>query len=236
MLITKLRFAAGNGVQIICISATMGNLESIVDWLGARLFITNYRPIQLQEHVVFETEVYAVSHCLKPLQRPPTNDIKPGLVSQHARQSDAQEGVLPLLKNPGLQDRGIGIQSSTGNRTIVEKECLDSKLKTRILAQPRGVLESASEQIGVCRVDVVPVHAGGWKALSKDHGAVVSNGKGDVHSVLGTFKSAGEAVSSENVDARFELKRDVSCAGSCQSSLLQLACEVLEVLAINFYC
>ena len=39
-------------------SATIGGLQSLADWLGARLFITNYRPVPLTEYVVFGSTVY----------------------------------------------------------------------------------------------------------------------------------------------------------------------------------
>lgn len=36
----------------------MGGLQNLADWLGARLFITNYRPVPLTEHVVFGDAVF----------------------------------------------------------------------------------------------------------------------------------------------------------------------------------
>lgn len=72
-MLTKLRFAARkgrfsdaepnlrggaerakHGLQIIAMSATVSHdsLERLADWLDARLFVTNYRPVPLSEHVV----------------------------------------------------------------------------------------------------------------------------------------------------------------------------------------
>ena len=36
----------------------MGGLEALRAWLRARLFLTNYRPVALQEHAVFQGAVY----------------------------------------------------------------------------------------------------------------------------------------------------------------------------------
>ena len=40
--------AAGAGPQIVCMSATMGGLDTMCKWLNARLFMTNFRPVKLQ--------------------------------------------------------------------------------------------------------------------------------------------------------------------------------------------
>lgn len=60
MLLTKLRTFAPSTCQIICISATIGGVDPVLDWLDAIFFCTNYRPVKLQEHVVFGTHVYGL--------------------------------------------------------------------------------------------------------------------------------------------------------------------------------
>jgi hypothetical protein len=45
-------------------SATMAGLEAMGEWLSARLFLTNFRPVPLTEHAVFAGTVYKkVSLC-----------------------------------------------------------------------------------------------------------------------------------------------------------------------------
>jgi DNA polymerase theta len=59
VLLTKLRAAARPGaVQVVAMSATMGGLDSLSAWLDARLFMTNFRPVPLTEHVVMGGRVY----------------------------------------------------------------------------------------------------------------------------------------------------------------------------------
>ncbi|RMZ52974.1 hypothetical protein APUTEX25_001093, partial [Auxenochlorella protothecoides] len=44
--------------QIIAMSATVGGLQTLSEWLQARMFLTNFRPVPLTEHVVFQGTVY----------------------------------------------------------------------------------------------------------------------------------------------------------------------------------
>eukprot|EP00892_Ulva_mutabilis_P007224 jgi/Ulvmu1/4874/UM020_0160.1 len=60
VLISKLRYFAATTAQLICISATMRGLDSVIDWLDAELFKTDFRPVQLQEHVVLGQAVFEV--------------------------------------------------------------------------------------------------------------------------------------------------------------------------------
>lgn len=60
LLLTKLqvsRHRLASRPQIICMSATMSRLEAMCSWLDARLFLTNYRPVPLREHAVFDGQV-----------------------------------------------------------------------------------------------------------------------------------------------------------------------------------
>jgi DNA polymerase theta len=63
---TRRRDAANRGekispCQIIAMSATVAHdsLERLAGWLDARLFVTNYRPVPLVEHVVADGAVFA---------------------------------------------------------------------------------------------------------------------------------------------------------------------------------
>ena len=47
-------------IQTIALSATMGNVEALARWMEARLYVTNYRPIPLAEHVKAGNELLRV--------------------------------------------------------------------------------------------------------------------------------------------------------------------------------
>jgi DNA polymerase theta len=69
MLLSKLVASqASAAIQIVAMSATMSGLDSLSDWLGANLFLTNFRPVPLTEHAVFEGTVFAKA-SLQQLQQ-----------------------------------------------------------------------------------------------------------------------------------------------------------------------
>jgi DNA polymerase theta len=47
-------------IQIIALSATMGNIKELANWFNARLFITNYRPIPLIERIKAGNHIYSI--------------------------------------------------------------------------------------------------------------------------------------------------------------------------------
>ena len=70
LMLTKLRYAtagisredaaAGEGVQIIGMSATMPNARMVADWLGAELYQTNFRPVPLAKYIKVRHEVAGI--------------------------------------------------------------------------------------------------------------------------------------------------------------------------------
>jgi hypothetical protein len=63
--LAKIRFAARTGAledppQIVAMSATVSHasLERLAGWLDARLFVTNFRPVPLREHVASRGVIY----------------------------------------------------------------------------------------------------------------------------------------------------------------------------------
>jgi len=79
VLITKLRHFAPTTAQLICISATMRGLDGVIDWLDATLFKTDFRPIQLEEHVVLGQAMFRVNGTLPA----PADFADTSIVSTH---------------------------------------------------------------------------------------------------------------------------------------------------------
>lgn len=62
LLATKL-LSLGSDVQIIGMSATLPNPELLAEWLKAKFYIAKYRPIPIQEHLVYENSIYPSSNA-----------------------------------------------------------------------------------------------------------------------------------------------------------------------------
>ncbi|XP_055628365.1 DNA polymerase theta [Toxorhynchites rutilus septentrionalis] len=62
LLLTKVRFAGAKlaeQIQIVAMSATLPNMELLVEWLQAEQFRTDFRPIELKEMLKLGTCIYA---------------------------------------------------------------------------------------------------------------------------------------------------------------------------------
>ena len=58
LMMTKL-LCLQQDVQLIGMSATLSNPQRIADWLGAKFYVSKYRPVPVQEHLVYENSIYA---------------------------------------------------------------------------------------------------------------------------------------------------------------------------------
>lgn len=65
-------------IQIVGLSATIPNLESIAKWLQASLYITGYRPVPLVEKIKIANKIYEASTYLKDPSCEPVESICPG--------------------------------------------------------------------------------------------------------------------------------------------------------------
>ncbi|KAF9879847.1 DEAD/DEAH box helicase [Colletotrichum karsti] len=72
-------------VQIIGMSATMSNIKLLADWLGAQSYETRYRPVPIEEHLVYEGNVYPAATTSELLKT--AGDLKSG--TQHTQSSKA---------------------------------------------------------------------------------------------------------------------------------------------------
>eukprot|EP01121_Diplochlamys_sp_Union-15-3_P002477 TRINITY_DN12185_c0_g1_i1.p1 TRINITY_DN12185_c0_g1~~TRINITY_DN12185_c0_g1_i1.p1 ORF type:complete len:435 (-),score=58.81 TRINITY_DN12185_c0_g1_i1:22-1326(-) len=58
LLITKLLYANSKKLQIIGLSATLPNLDLFKRWLGASIYVTDFRPVPLVEFVKIGSQIY----------------------------------------------------------------------------------------------------------------------------------------------------------------------------------
>ncbi|XP_049791288.1 uncharacterized protein LOC126198771 isoform X2 [Schistocerca nitens] len=64
ILLTKLRFSARH-VQIVGMSATIGNIQEVATFLNAEIYSRNFRPVELKEYVKCERNIFEVNSKLK---------------------------------------------------------------------------------------------------------------------------------------------------------------------------
>lgn len=58
LMATKLLSLDDHAVQIIGMSATLTNIKLLATWLQGHFYETNYRPIPIQEHLVYDGSIY----------------------------------------------------------------------------------------------------------------------------------------------------------------------------------
>eukprot|EP00752_Nemacystus_decipiens_P002246 g2129.t1 len=58
LMLTKQRLLCPNSVQLVCLSATLPNIECLSKWLDASLYRTEYRPVELRHFVCKGRAVY----------------------------------------------------------------------------------------------------------------------------------------------------------------------------------
>lgn len=62
LLASKL-LSLDSGVQIIGMSATLPNPQLLAKWLKAKFYIAKYRPVPIEEHLVYENEIYRTANA-----------------------------------------------------------------------------------------------------------------------------------------------------------------------------
>ena len=61
----------GGHIQLLAMSATVGNIQDLAHWLHAELFVTDFRPVKLVERVVAAGEMFDVDAVPVPLSSSP---------------------------------------------------------------------------------------------------------------------------------------------------------------------
>ncbi|KAF4926296.1 DNA polymerase theta [Colletotrichum viniferum] len=87
-------------VQIIGMSATMSNINLLADWLGAHSYETRYRPVPIEEHLVYEGNIYpaaTTSELLKTAHELKTHQLENTMAIRRIESSDHKELKDPVL-------------------------------------------------------------------------------------------------------------------------------------------
>lgn len=138
VILTKIKYLLNNTVQIVGMSATLPNIMDLAHWLGAELYTTDYRPVDLDVKVCLNRCLYSVStvpqvpvvlaELSQKSDTPTTNAVTvaatdaeqvvavtatTGTIAVAATGEDAAEGVPtthPLHTNTNTQSNTSSIQ------------------------------------------------------------------------------------------------------------------------------
>ncbi|OJJ03195.1 hypothetical protein ASPVEDRAFT_53684 [Aspergillus versicolor CBS 583.65] len=67
LMVTKLLLLQQN-IQIVGMSATISNTELLAEWINAQYFISTYRPVPVDEYLVYENAIYPAATSRQLLQ------------------------------------------------------------------------------------------------------------------------------------------------------------------------
>ena len=62
LMATKL-LCVQQGIQIVGMSATLSNPKLLADWLQAKFYVSKYRPIPIEEHLVYDNAIYPTANA-----------------------------------------------------------------------------------------------------------------------------------------------------------------------------
>jgi replicative superfamily II helicase len=107
LMATKL-LALGQGIQIVGMSATLSNPKVLADWLGAKFYVSKYRPIPIEEHLVYDNAIYDTANAKdffrtasqlsgRPLSAEATPTQKPAVARRRIERSSHLELENPVI-------------------------------------------------------------------------------------------------------------------------------------------
>ena len=104
LMATKL-LCVQHGIQIVGMSATLSNPKLLADWLQAKFYVSKYRPVPIEEHLVYDNAIYPTANAKEFFRTasqlsgksPLTSTQKPVLACANIDKSPHQELENPLL-------------------------------------------------------------------------------------------------------------------------------------------
>lgn len=90
-------------IQIVGLSATLPNLQSVADWMHASLHITDFRPIPLVEKIKLGSDIYLATDYVLSKEAQPIAKIDPGLF----KLSEDQENISHLCLETVLDGHSV---------------------------------------------------------------------------------------------------------------------------------
>ena len=92
------------GIQTVGMSATMSNPKLLAGWLEAKYYVSNYRPIPVEEHLVYDNSIYPTANAKDFFRtasqlsgRAPGSTQKPAVASRVIHRPEHQDLANPVL-------------------------------------------------------------------------------------------------------------------------------------------
>ena len=114
VILTKIKYLLNNTVQIVGMSATLPNIMDLAHWLGAELYTTDYRPVDLDVKVCLNRCLYSVSRVPQVpagLSELPQQSDTPTTCAVTVTEEDADEED----RTTHLAHTSLNTQSNTGS-------------------------------------------------------------------------------------------------------------------------
>lgn len=99
LMATKLLSLDDHAVQIVGMSATLTNIKLLASWLQGHYYETQYRPVPIEEHLVYDSQIYAAgttSRLIKAAATQANSQTQSTAIGTIAA-SDAKELQDPVL-------------------------------------------------------------------------------------------------------------------------------------------
>lgn len=99
LMATKLLSLDDHAVQIVGMSATLTNIKLLASWLQGHYYETQYRPVPIEEHLVYDSQIYAAgttSRLIKAAATQANSQTQSTTIGTIAA-SDAKELQDPVL-------------------------------------------------------------------------------------------------------------------------------------------
>lgn len=161
LLATKL-MSLDTAVQIVGMSATLPNPQMLARWLNAKFYIAKYRPVPIEEHLVYDNAIYPTANAKEffrtasqlttdspaPTQRPhPQRTITKSV--HHDLESPMINAVIALAVETALANHGALVFCSSRMGSEKTALLISDALPTNHLDQ--SALESRQELLAALR-------------------------------------------------------------------------------------
>lgn len=118
-MISKILYAQNrenaDPIQIVGMSATLPNLDEVWAWMGASLYMTDYRPVHVNEYVKVNDKIFTARHFVEQKYDKPLTDLEFDIGKIKFDKKDYYK-ILPLI----LQTT-MNIANNQTDQTKVER-------------------------------------------------------------------------------------------------------------------